>query len=238
MAANKQRANLPSDPEVLLEIMQELPDDSGSEDEFDGYLDEEDGPIVLRASGRCSDESYTSAQLPRSRSVASLRETVVALESPLPALSPSGPAHSADGLESPTLSLETMESPTPSLQSPSSNPLTVRGNNPYTHISIHNVLLRMQKPVFTGTPGVVPDMDGKLPIDYFRPMFDDRVLNLILTETTRYAEQYLEREEAYLEQHPTARAHDWRRNPLSMKELEVFLSIVLAMGICGFPTMR
>ena len=123
MAANKQRANLPSDPEVLLEIMQELPDDSGSEDEFDGYLDEDDGPIVLRASGRCSDESYTSAQLPRSRSVASLRETVVALESPLPALSPSlspipmqdSPAHSADGLESPTLSVETMESPTPSL---------------------------------------------------------------------------------------------------------------------------
>ena len=124
-----------------------------------------------------------------------------------------------------------MESPTPSLQSPSSNPLTVRGNNPYTHINIHNVLLRMQKPVFTGTPGVVPDMDGKLPIDYFRLMFDDRVLNLILTETTRYAEQYLEREEAYLEQHPKARAHDWRRNPLSMKELEVFLSIVLAMGM-------
>ena len=54
MAANKQRANLTSDHEVLLEIMQELPDDSGSEDEFDGYLDEDDGPIVLRASGRCS----------------------------------------------------------------------------------------------------------------------------------------------------------------------------------------
>ena len=104
MAANKQRANLPSDPEVLLEIMQELPDDSGSEDEFDGYLDEDDGPIVLRASDRCSDESYTSAQLPRSRSVASLRETVVALESPLPGSSPSlsmqdSPAHSADGIE-------------------------------------------------------------------------------------------------------------------------------------------
>ena len=89
MAANKQRANLPSDPEVLLEIMQELPDDSGSEDEFDGYLDEDDGPIVLRASDRCSDESCTSAQLPRSRSVASLRETAVALESPLPCSNPS-----------------------------------------------------------------------------------------------------------------------------------------------------
>ena len=38
MAANKQRANLPSDPEVLLEVMQELPDDSGSEDEFDGTM--------------------------------------------------------------------------------------------------------------------------------------------------------------------------------------------------------
>ena len=96
----------------------------------------------------------------------------------------------------------------------------------------------MQQPLFTGTPGVVPDMAGKLPIDFFRLMFDDRVFNLILTETTRYAEQYIEREREYLDQHPNARAHDWQRNPLTLKELEVFLSLVLAMGICGFPTMR
>ena len=91
---------------------------------------------------------------------------------------------------------------------------------------------------FSGTPGVVPDMAGKLPIDFFHLMFDDRVLDLLLTETTRYADQYLEREKEHLDQHPQARAHDWQRAPLSLKELEVFLALLLAMGVCGFPIMR
>ena len=37
---------------------------------------------------------------------------------------------------------------------------------------------------------------------------------------------------------PKARAHDWRRNPLTLKEVEVFLALIIAMGICGFPTLR
>ncbi len=81
-------------------------------------------------------------------------------------------------------------------------------------------------------------MSGKEPIDFFRLLFDDRVLDVIFTETTRYAEQYLEREREYLQQHPHARAHDWRRAPLTCKELEVFLALLLAMGVCGFPTLR
>ena len=78
-------------------------------------------------------------------------------------------------------------------------------------------------------------MSGKAPTDFFHLLFDDRVLDVILTETTRYAEQYMEREREYLQQHPQARAHDWRRAPLTRKEL---LALLLAMGICGFPTLR
>ena len=96
----------------------------------------------------------------------------------------------------------------------------------------------MQVLPFTGNPGIVPNMTGKAPIDFFRLMSDDRVLDVILTETRRYATQYLEREKEYLEQHPKARAHDWLRAPLTQKELEVFLALILAMGVCGFPTMR
>ena len=40
------RAKIPSDPAVLLEYMNGLSCDSKSDDDFDGYLGPEDGPIV------------------------------------------------------------------------------------------------------------------------------------------------------------------------------------------------
>ena len=81
-------------------------------------------------------------------------------------------------------------------------------------------------------------MENSAPIDFFRLFFTGRVLNLIHCETGRYADQYLEREREYLQQHPQARAHEWRRALLLLKEVEVFLALIIAMGICGFPTLR
>ena len=88
------------------------------------------------------------------------------------------------------------------------------------------------------TPGVIPGMSESSPIDFFRLFFSDRVLDLIYTETTRYASQYLEREREHLAKHPQARAHDWRKTPLTRKEVEVFLVLLIGMGLCGFPTLR
>ena len=81
-------------------------------------------------------------------------------------------------------------------------------------------------------------MTEKSPIDFFRLFFSEQVLNLIETETRQYTEQYLRRESDYLQQHPKARAHEWKRFPLTRKELEVFLALIIAMGVCGFPTLR
>ena len=92
--------------------------------------------------------------------------------------------------------------------------------------------------MFTATPGVVSGMEDKAPIDFFRMFFDGEVLDLIHSETSRYVDQYLEREREHLQQHPKARAHEWRRAPLLLKEVEVFLALIIAMGICGFPTLR
>ena len=85
---------------------------------------------------------------------------------------------------------------------------------------------------------MVPDMEEKTPIQFFRLFFTEQVLDLIETETRRYTDQYLRRESEYLEQHPKARAHEWKRSPLMRKELEVFVSLIIAMGVCGFPTLR
>ena len=81
-------------------------------------------------------------------------------------------------------------------------------------------------------------MEGKAPVDFFRLMFDDRVMNLILMETNRYASQYLEREKEHLQSHPKARAHEWCKNVLTQNEVEAFIALLIAMGMCGFPTLR
>ena len=74
-------------------------------------------------------------------------------------------------------------------------------------------------------------MQAKETIDFFRLFFDQSVLGLIVCQTNLYADQFLEKKRENLHTHPHARAHDWQ-------ELEVFLGLVIAMGNCGFPTLR
>ena len=81
-------------------------------------------------------------------------------------------------------------------------------------------------------------MNGKPPVDFFFQLVDDRAMDLIYSETMRYATQYLQKNTEYLEGHPHARAHEWKNNPLTPKEIEVFISLMIAMGICGFPSIR
>ena len=80
----------------------------------------------------------------------------------------------------------------------------------------------LQPPKFTGSPGVIVGMEEKSPVDFFQLFFSSQILQLIHTETRRYAQQYLERERErereHLEQHPKARAHEWTRIPFTLKE--------------------
>ena len=68
--------------------------------------------------------------------------------------------------------------------------------------NIKNVLLyknnNTQPPEFTTTSGVIPDMEDKSPIDFFRLLFSGQVLDLIYRETQRYIDQYREREKEYI----------------------------------------
>ena len=91
---------------------------------------------------------------------------------------------------------------------------------------------------FSEVPGVVPDMRGKEPLDFFHLMFHEKVKEIIYQETTCHAEDYIRQNKQYLSDHPTARAHDWIRTPMSLKEVDALLAMVIDMGIVGFPTLR
>ena len=61
-------ASLPSDPDFLLEYMLkymlDLPDESDSDDDFEGYLDPEDVALVIRGSGGRLEEQESSLLSP------------------------------------------------------------------------------------------------------------------------------------------------------------------------------
>ena len=90
MATRRSRTSLPSDPNFLLELIDDIPEESGSSDEeLDGYLGPDEGPVTF-ARGHSVEDYDSGTTLARSRSLDSLTELErEQTESPLPCTSPS-----------------------------------------------------------------------------------------------------------------------------------------------------
>ena len=108
----------------------------------------------------------------------------------------------------------------------------------HTHNISHQAGSVTPRPPFTAKPGIIPDMAGKTTVDYFNLFIDKDVKNIIHSETVRFAEQYLKSKQEYLTEHRTSRALDWVKQPMTKKEVDVFLAITIAMGIVGYPSLR
>ena len=93
--------------------------------------------------------------------------------------------------------------------------------------------------MFTGNPGIVQGaITGNSPIDFFNVFFTENVKDLIYRETTLYAEQDIRDTEAHLQEHKHARENQWKHNPMNREEVNVLLSVLIVMGVVGFPTQR
>ena len=91
MATRRSRASLPN---FLLELIDDIPEESGSSDEeFDVYLGPDDGPVTF-ASGHSVEDYDSGTTLARSRSLNSLTELErEQTESPLHTPAPPTPLH-------------------------------------------------------------------------------------------------------------------------------------------------
>ena len=67
---------------------------------------------------------------------------------------------------------------------------------------------------FSAIPGVVPNMSGKTPLDFFHLFIDEKVKEIIYNKTSQNAEQHISENQEYLSSHPHARAHDWVKAPM------------------------
>ncbi|KAL5518073.1 hypothetical protein EMCRGX_G003746 [Ephydatia muelleri] len=61
---------------------------------------------------------------------------------------------------------------------------------------------------FSEMPGIIPNMTGKEPVEFFELFFDEETKSFIHRETCEHADRYFTDNEEYLVQHPRARAHE------------------------------
>ena len=93
-------------------------------------------------------------------------------------------------------------------------------------------------PTFSENVGVVPDMSGKEPVDYYRLFISDHIIDKVLEETNRYGDQYVESHQDHLTNHPRARPHDFVKRHFSRSELLRFFVLVITMGIVDLPSVK
>ena len=93
-------------------------------------------------------------------------------------------------------------------------------------------------PVFAENVGVIPDMTGKEPVDYYRLFITDSLLQNVLDETNRYGEQYVQSHQDYLTSHPRARSHDFVKRRFTMSELLRLIVLMITMGIVDLPSLK
>jgi len=74
-------------------------------------------------------------------------------------------------------------------------------------------------PTFSEKVGGVPDMSEKEPVDYYQLFISDSILDA-LEETSRYGQQYVELHQDHLTNHPRARPHD-------------FIDVLTRVSCCG-----
>ncbi len=89
-------------------------------------------------------------------------------------------------------------------------------------------------PSFTATPGPIHDMSYKNPIDFFRLMIPDSILEEIVRQTNLYAEQFFENNNI----RPRSRAQMWDSLQHNLPELKKFLSLILIMESIHYPAIE
>ncbi|XP_014676879.1 PREDICTED: piggyBac transposable element-derived protein 4-like [Priapulus caudatus] len=91
----------------------------------------------------------------------------------------------------------------------------------------------IQKPnelIFTGTPGIKVHLYNVTdPLEYFELYFDEGLIDMIVDETNRFAQQYIQG--ATLK--PKSRARKW--TPTNSNEIRVFLALLILQGIVHKP---
>lgn len=85
---------------------------------------------------------------------------------------------------------------------------------------------------FSGQSGLTTIMHKSSPLEFFSIFFDDDIVAYIASETNRYAEDFIEKNDLT----PSSRAQQWKDTNAS--EIRVFLAVILLQGIIQKPLQK
>lgn len=94
---------------------------------------------------------------------------------------------------------------------------------------------------FTGVPGPThpPQTPEPVPADYARLFIKDDLIDLLVAQTNLYARQWIQQHQAYLNDRPFSRVHQWiKQGYTTREEMYAFLSVCINMGLIKKPTIE
>ena len=71
------------------------------------------------------------------------------------------------------------------------------------------------------------------PLELFKMLLTDDILDKIVEQTNLYARQYITSHDLS----PRSRVHGWSREPFTREELLKFISLIIVMGLVNLPTL-
>ena len=89
-------------------------------------------------------------------------------------------------------------------------------------------------PEYRRQKGCTTDMSNKSPLDFFKLLITDAMLQQVVDQTILFAQQHIESQELPLR----SRVHQWNSAPHTISELRKFLALLIAMGIVSYPKVE
>ena len=241
LAAMNRSRSLPSDPEFLLQFMEDIDSDC-SDDDFDGYVDD----VTETLPGEVNDGGAAKEMLHMIMSgcniaaevdaideeVDAIDEEVDAIDEEVDAIDEHGEVMEGEGEEG--VGAEVVREEGMCAMEISGNAVPNGAGDAIPVPS--DRASRGSIPEFIQCSGVMKNMEGMEPLDFFYELFPEDLIEDIVLESNRYGQQYIDSHASYLKDHPRARAHQFMRNMFTPHDIRKVLGLIICMGIVNMPS--
>ena len=92
----------------------------------------------------------------------------------------------------------------------------------------------LEIPQYNLSPGCNTPCSDATPLELFKMLMTDSILDKIVEQTNLYANQFIGGHDLP----PRSRVHSWSKQQFTREELHKFLSLVIVMGLVNLPTLE
>ena len=89
-------------------------------------------------------------------------------------------------------------------------------------------------PEYSHSAGCNHPCQNATPLDFFKMLLTDDILDMIVTQTNLYASEFISTHSLT----PQSRVHGSSREPFTPDEMRKFLALIIVMGLVNLPTLE